>query len=276
VATLEALKTVGWEVRVLAARTAEEALRAAHEAVGEGAGALVAVGGDGTVHLGLQAVAGTGVPFGVIPAGTGNDFAAETGSPRLPEAAARAVADALAAGRTRRVDLAKVSGPDGYERWYGAVLGAGFDAIVNERANTMRWPRGRMRYDVATYAELIRLRPRRYRVTIDGVTHEMLAVLVAVGNTATYGGGMRICHGADHTDGLLDVVVGRGLSRSTLVRLKAKVREGTHVGHPEILMFRGAHVRIEADGITTYVDGERACRLPVEVTAQPGALLLLA
>ena len=103
--------------------------------------------------------------------------------------------------------------PDGAERWYGAVLGAGFDAIVNERANRMRFPRGRRRYDVATVAELVRLRPRAYTMRLDGEVHEFDAVLVAIGNTASYGGGHRICPAADPTDGLLDVVVAGPMSR---------------------------------------------------------------
>jgi diacylglycerol kinase (ATP) len=262
-------------VTVLDATTVEEAVTACRKAVADGAGALVAVGGDGTVHLGLQAVAGTGVPYGVIPAGTGNDFAAESGLPADPVAAATRIAEALAAGRSRSVDLAHLAGPDGYERWFCAVLGAGFDAIVNERANAMSWPKGRRRYDVAIFAELLRLRPRRYRLTLDGETMEQDAVLVAVGNTGTYGGGMRMCPAADPTDGLLDVVVAGPISRTTLLRLQPKVYRGTHVQHPAVTSFRARTVAIEADGITAYADGERTCPLPITVTSHPGALRLL-
>jgi diacylglycerol kinase (ATP) len=167
-----------------------------------------------------------------------------------------------------------MDGPDGSTRYFGAVLGAGFDAIVNERANAMRWPRGPRRYDLATYLELARLRPRRYVITLDGQRTETDAVLVAVGNTASYGGGMRICPAADPTDGLLDVVVAN-CSRATLVRLKPKVYKGTHVEHPAVSAYRARTVEIAADGIVTYVDGERACPLPVTVTSVPGALTLL-
>src|SRR4051812_9442345 len=199
-AVLARLTAGGRPVRVLDAPDAAGAEKAAREAVATGATALVAVGGDGTVHLALQAVAGTGTPLGIVPAGTGNDFAAEVGLPADPLAAA----DRIATGTPRPVDLAHLTGPDGATRWFGAVLGAGFDAAVNERANRMRFPRGRLRYDVATGLELARLRPRRYRLVLDDVVHEPDAVLVAVGNTASYGGGVRICPGADPTDGLLD------------------------------------------------------------------------
>ncbi|HEX6873628.1 MAG TPA: YegS/Rv2252/BmrU family lipid kinase [Micromonosporaceae bacterium] len=272
---LRALGTAGPTVRILDAHTVPDALDACRQAVAEGAAALVAVGGDGTVHLAIQAVAGTMVPFGVVPAGTGNDFATEVGIPADPVAAAKAVSEALRAGRTRAVDLARLVGPDGYDRYFAAVLGAGFDAIVNERANAMRWPRGPLRYDLATYLELARLKPRQYTITVDGVAHELAAVLVAVGNSASYGGGMRICPEADNTDGLLDVVVAGPISRATLVRLKPRVYQGTHISHPKVISMRAKIVEIAADGITTYVDGERACPLPVTITAEPGALRLL-
>ncbi|WP_249713751.1 diacylglycerol kinase family protein [Rhizomonospora bruguierae] len=274
-AVLDALGAAGRPVRLLDAPSAAAAAQAARAAVAEGAGALVAVGGDGTVHLGLQAVAGTAVPFGTVPAGTGNDFAAEVGLPGEPLAAARALATALRAGTTRPVDLADLAGPGGYRRWYGAVLAAGFDAIVNERANTMRFPRGPRRYDVAIALELARLRPRRYALHLDGQRADLDAVLVAVGNGPCYGGGMRICPAADSTDGLLDVVVVRPISRTTFARIKPQVYLGTHVNHPAVSTYRARRVGLAAEGIRAYADGERTCPLPVEITAVPGALRVL-
>jgi diacylglycerol kinase (ATP) len=275
-AALAALESDGRTVDILDAGTVEQAEDACRKAVAGGADALVAVGGDGTVHVGLQAIAGTSVGFGVIPAGTGNDFATAMGLPSDVAAAGRVVSQALSDGRTRAIDLARIAGPDGYDRWFCAVLGAGFDALVNERANAMTWPKGRRRYDFAIFRELVALRPRRYRLTLDGETVEQDAVLVAIGNTPTYGGGMKMCPAADPTDGLLDVVIAGPISRLTLLRLQPKVYEGTHVSHPAVVSFRARTVRVEADGITAYADGERTCPLPITVTAQPGALRLLA
>jgi diacylglycerol kinase (ATP) len=274
-AALEALRDTGAEVVVLDAHSRAEAEAECARSVDEGAAALIAVGGDGTVHLAVQAVAGTAVPFGVIPAGTGNDFASAMGVPTDQVVAARALASALAAGLARPVDLARMSGPHGYQRWFAAVLGAGFDAIVNERANAMRWPKGRRRYDIAIFAELVRLRPRRYRITVDGTSYDRDAVLVAIGNTHSYGGGMKMCPAADPTDGLLDVVVAGPISRTTLLRLQPRVYQGTHVTHPALVQLQGRSVDIYAEGITAYADGERTCPLPVTVTAVPGALSLL-
>ncbi|MEU6205209.1 diacylglycerol kinase [Micromonospora musae] len=269
------LAGAGREVRLLEARSADQAETVCRTAVAGGVAALVAVGGDGTVHRALQAVAGTSIPFGPVPAGTGNDFATDTGFPPDPLAAAEVIAGALRAGRTRPVDLARLTGPTGPPRWYGAVLAAGFDAIVNERANRMRWPRGARRYDLAIMVELARLRPRRYKLRLDGVPYELDAVLVAVGNCPSYGGGMRICPDADPTDGLLDVVVGGRLDRRTLIRVKPSIYQGTHLRHPLVSSHRVRTVELAAEGITTYADGERALELPVTVTAVPGALRLL-
>lgn len=273
-AILDRLATAGRPVELLEARTAVEAQARCHGAVADGAAALVAVGGDGTVHLALQAVAGTGVPLGPVPTGTGNDFATVAGFPGDPVAATEVIAEAVRAGRSRAVDLALLTAP-GVQRWYGAVLAAGFDAIVNERANRMRWPRGPRRYDLAIVLELARLRPRRYALRLDGTLHEVDAVLVAVGNGPSYGGGMRICPDADPTDGLLDVVVGGRFTRRELMRIKPRVYTGTHVTHPLVSTYRAKTVELSAEGVTAYVDGERAAALPLTVAAVPAALRVL-
>ena len=165
---LRRLGAAGHCVRLLAADTAREAEEACHRAVAGGAAALVAVGGDGTIHQALQAAAQRPVGFGVVPAGTGNDFAACCGVPEDPLEAAAAIAAALRDERHRPVDLARATGTGGGSRWFGVVLAAGFDAIVNERANRMRRPRGPRRYDLAILLEIARLRPRIYALEIDG------------------------------------------------------------------------------------------------------------
>jgi diacylglycerol kinase (ATP) len=272
---LERLAAAGRPLRVLDADTPADAEAACRDAVAAGAAALVAMGGDGTVHLAQQAVAGTAVPLGVIPAGTGNDFATSTGVPADLYAAADAVAAALREDRGRRLDLARITALDGTVRWYGAVLAAGFDAIVNERGNRMRRPRGPVRYDIAILLELARLRARRYTVTVDGQTSTMDASLLAIGNTAAYGGGMRVCPDADATDGLLDMVWAEPISRTALIRIKPSVYRGTHVNHPKVHSLRAREITLAAEGIVCYADGERISPLPVTVTAVPGAVTLL-
>lgn len=274
-AVLDVLGGSGVAVQLLEPRTAGEAERLCVGAVADGAAAVVAVGGDGTVHRAIQAVAGTGVPFGVVPVGTGNDIAAAAAVPAAPLDATAAIADALRHGRSRSLDLARIEVADGVVRWFGGVLAAGFDAIVNERANRMRWPRGPRRYDLAIAAELARLRPHDYQLTLDGEAHAVRAVLVAVGNAPSYGGGMVICPGADLTDGLLDVVVGGPMGRATLARLTPHVHRGTHVEHPLVHTYRARMVTIAAPGIVGYADGERIAALPLTATCVPRALRLL-
>jgi diacylglycerol kinase (ATP) len=270
----EVLQVLGTDAAVLSARTAEEAQQECEAAVAGGARAVVAVGGDGTLHAALQAVAGRDVPLGIVPAGTGNDIAACLGVAEQPLDAARAIRRAIDEDNSVAFDLAKMDG-GGAVRWSAGVIGLGFDTLVNEHANRMRFPRGPRRYDIAILLELMRLHARRYRITVDGQTEELDACLAAIGNTARYGGGMRICPSADPTDGLLDMVIAGPISRLTLMRIKPRVYAGTHVRHPAVRELRGRSITVECDGITSYADGERSLPLPVKVSAVPGALLLL-
>ncbi len=263
-------------IRLLSAGTREEAQKAGKAAVADGAVALVAMGGDGTVHLALQAVAGTGTPLGIIPVGTGNDMATCFGLPTDPVAAAGVLAEALQAKRHKAFDLARLTTSQGATHWFGAVLAAGFDAIVNERGNSMRWPKGPRRYDIAIVAELARLRPRSYTAVIDGVPRNFEAVLLAIGNGTSYGGGMKICPDADMHDGLLDVVWAEPVSRATLMRIKPRVYAGTHIDHPKVRQLKAETIELNSAGIVCYADGERVAPLPITVSAAKNALRLLA
>ncbi|MFF5158790.1 diacylglycerol kinase [Streptomyces sp. NPDC000348] len=264
-----ALRDAGFPVRTVLGDDPQGALARARAAVEEGTGALIAVGGDGMANLALQAVVGTGTPFGLVAAGTGNDFARALGMPlREPAAAGRMIADALKCGRVRDIDLGRVG-----DRWFGAVLASGFDSRVNDRGNRMRLPLGRLKYDVAVVAELAAFRPLPYRITLDGgEVHEVEATLVAVGNGPSYGGGMRICPGADLTDGLFDITVVGECSRATLLRVFPRVYRGTHVGHPAVTVLRAASVELVAEQVTGYADGEPVGPLPLTARCVPGAL----
>ncbi|MER7488269.1 diacylglycerol kinase [Streptomyces sp. NPDC126497] len=264
-----ALRDAGFSVRTVVGDDPRDALARARAAVEEGTGALIAVGGDGMANLALQAVVGTGTPFGLVAAGTGNDFARALGMPlREPAAAGRMIADALKCGRVRDIDLGRVG-----DRWFGAVLASGFDSRVNDRGNRMRLPLGRLKYDVAIVAELAAFRPLPYRITLDGGgVREVEATLVAVGNGPSYGGGMRICPGADLTDGLFDITVVGRCSRAALLRVFPRVYRGTHVDHPAITVLRAASVELAAEEVTGYADGEPVGPLPLTARCVPGAL----
>jgi diacylglycerol kinase (ATP) len=261
------LRGAGLVVRNLEGRDAHEALELAHQCVADGVSALVVCGGDGMVHLAVQALAGTSTALGIIPAGTGNDVARYFDLPRKDVLAA---ADRVIAGRTRTIDLAR-SG----DKYFVSVLAAGFDAIVNERANRMTWPKGQMRYNIATMAELRTFSPLPYTLDLDGVERRLDAMLVAVGNGPSFGGGLRITEGALLDDGLLDVVIIKPMSRAGLVRTYPKLFKGTHIHHPQYEHHRVRTVTVAAPGIMSYADGERFGALPLTVACAPGALSVL-
>ncbi|MFD5433454.1 diacylglycerol kinase [Kitasatospora sp. NPDC127067] len=267
------LRALGVQVEPHAGRSPEDAVRLAREAVAGGVDAVAVVGGDGMINLALQALAGTPVPLGVIPAGTGNDHAREYG---LPLGAPEAAADVIAAGRTRGIDLGRITGPDGAVRWYGSVLATGFDSLVSDRANRLRWPRGRMRYNLAILAEFANLRPLPFRITLaDGTVIERDLTLAAVGNTRSYGGGMLMCPAALPDDGLLDLTLVDAMPRLRIARFFPTLFKGTHITYPEVTTLRTESLRIESPGITAYADGEFIAPLPVDVAVAKDALRVL-
>jgi diacylglycerol kinase (ATP) len=259
---------VGVAVRVLEGSNADQALDLAREQVAAGVDALVVCGGDGMVNIGIQALAGTDIPLGIIPAGTGNDVARYFDIPRKDPATA---AERVIAGEVRTVDLARC-----HDRYYMTVMAAGFDAVVNERANRMTWPRGQMRYNLATLAELRTFEPLPYILELDGTVMHTSAMLVAIGNGPSFGGGLRIAEGAVLDDGLLDVVVIKPLGKFELVRTYPKLFKGTHITHPQYEHHRVRRVTVAAPGIVGYADGERFGSLPMSIECVPGAVRVLA
>ena len=263
------LRAVVDELTVVSAASVEESRALMLRARDAGLDLVVVLGGDGSAHQGVQFCAEHGVDLAVIPAGTGNDLVRALGGPAEPLAAVEALVAAIGSGARRRLDLGRVGeGP-----WFATVLCAGFDSAVNERVNRMRWPHGRRRYDVAIVAELARLRPRELVLDTDSGRVETEAVLVAVGNTAYYGGGIPVCPGADPADGLFDVTVLGRASRVDLLRILPTLRTGKHVDHPAVRTFRAAKAVVGGDnGWVAYADGERLRPLPVAVECVPGAL----
>jgi diacylglycerol kinase (ATP) len=275
---LARLAAEGFEVHVIRGNSFAEARERAALAL-EPNDVLLVVGGDGMVSMAVNLVAGTQIPFAVMPAGTGNDFARGLGMPVHDLDACLDLTIKALNGKPRAIDLARVSSPhdpEGSSAIYACVLSAGFDAFVNERANRMRFPRGRSRYTWAIFAELLGLRPREYELTVDGVTRHERAVLISVANNPNMGGGMIITPDASITDGLLDVFIVRPVSRLRLIRLLPKVFRGEHIGEPEVHIERARSVTIDSPGIVGYADGERIAPLPLRVDVLPGAALLLA
>lgn len=233
--------------------------------------ALLVMGGDGMMHLGFNAAAGSDVPLGCIPSGTGNDFARGLGLPLSSVAAARIIAG----GSTRRMDLALVEGAlaDGaQQRYVGSVVSTGYDALVNAKSNAMTWPRGSLRYAAAALAVLAHFEPLPYELVIDGVRRQQHAMFVAVGNAGYFGGGMRILPRYRLDDGLLDITVVNPVSRATLLRLLPTIYNGGFVKDPAVELLRARTVEIDGQGLVGMADGEPLGRVPLRVSAQPGVL----
>lgn len=233
--------------------------------------ALLVMGGDGMMHLGLNAVAETDVPLGLIPAGSGNDFCRALGIPLNPLSAARVVV----AGKVNRVDLTEVRGQlvgRAERRFVGAIVSTGYDGRVNRRANNVRFNLGPVSYAYAALAELSVFEPLHYRLVIDGKPRSQPAMFVAVANTGIFGGGMRGCPEADPTDGLLDLTIVHPVSRMTLLRLLPTMYSGKFVHDPAVELLRAKEVVIDGDGLYGMADGEEIGSVPLQLRAAPGAL----
>jgi diacylglycerol kinase (ATP) len=275
-AVVQTLRASGHEVTALTEPDFDQLREAARRALRSKPHALVVVGGDGMVSLGTNLVAGTRTPLAIIPSGTGNDMARGLGIPvGDTEAAIRLLLSALDAA-PRTIDAGRVIHGDGLVTWFACVLSAGFDAVVNERANLMRWPKGPSRYNLALLRELAVLHPISYRLVLDGVELRTKAVLVAVGNNVSLGGGMRVTPDAKVDDGLLDVLVVQPLSRTAFLRIFPRVFKGTHLSDPRVTVRRASSIRIEADTVVAYADGERIAPLPIDIEVVPGALRVFA
>ena len=275
-AVVQTLRAAGHEVVALTEPDFEQLRDAARAALRDKSDALVVVGGDGMVSLGVNLLVGSRIPLGIVPSGTGNDMARGLGIPVDNTEAAIEILLAALPRPPRVIDAGRITEDDGRVTWFGCVLSAGFDAVVNERANLMRWPRGRNRYNVALLRELAVLKPIAYRVTLDGVVSETRAMLVAAGNNVSLGGGMRLVPDAKLDDGLLDVLVVRPLSRTAFLRIFPRVFKGTHVTDPRVMITRARNIRIEADSVVAYADGERVGPLPIDIELVPAALRVLA
>ena len=309
------LREAGVDVDVIDEADAASTIAAARAALPDPGdprpSALVVAGGDGAVHVGLQAVAGTDVALGIVPTGSGNDIVRDLGlAGATPRAAVTTILEALHAplqpsrpahgldtaalrpgattrGVVRRLDAMRVttSGPEGpgaSERWALAIASAGLDAAINKRTNELRWPPGPLRYLRALGEHLGSIEPYGYRLTLDGEVSQRPALLAAIANLRHFGGGMRIAPDADATDGLLDVVLVDPIPLATLARVFPRIYRGTHVTHPAVHVVRAREIEVAAwpeGGLAPSIvmaDGEELGRVPVRVRVEPGAVSLVA
>lgn len=272
---LRTLAARGQEFLNLSGASMDEANANARHAINDGKiDGLIVVGGDGIAHLGVNIACDTGITLGIIAAGTGNDLARSIGMPEGDVVAGtHAVLDKL--DNPRRVDAIRATSSTG-PFWFFGTASAGFDALCNQRANEMSWPKGQRRYDIAMVLELAKFKPIHYEATIDGEHRSFDAMLCAVANGPAFGGGMMIAPEANVEDGLLDLFIVHAMSRVELLKVFPKVYTGRHVTHPAVEFVRAKSLKLSSGNMPVYSDGEARGHSPLTATVVPGALSVFA
>jgi diacylglycerol kinase (ATP) len=237
---------------------------------------VIAAGGDGTQHEIVSALlegrASSERPLGILPLGTGDDFARGHG---LPIGNLRAALEVIKKGKIQTIDAGRLNGMP-----FINGIGSGFDAqcarAVQVAPHLLPGP---LRYLWAIVSELTRLQPRPANIEIDGkLVHEESALLIAVMNMTSYGAGLKIAPNANPNDGLLDIVVAGTFSKLGTLKILPKLQKGTHLEHPEVHVYRGRTVKIEWFDLTAaHIDGELLePSRTLEISVVPNALRVYA
>lgn len=243
---------------------------------------VVAVGGDGMIASVAGAVSDADGVLGIVPAGSGNDFARSLGVPTDPVRAARVLLE----GVIRRVDLIRYTVP-GHEpcRVVGSVY-VGFDARNSLVANQIDWAPRERKYEFAAIHHLMGFESDEVELTVDGTTTRRHVAELVIASSPYFGGGFPIAPGADVADGMLDIVVSEAADRRALMETLLALPQGAHVDRADVHRFRGRQVTLRglaADGSPVPVggDGEPLPDLPspsqdpARINVLPAALTVL-
>jgi YegS/Rv2252/BmrU family lipid kinase len=266
-------------------RCPRDAERIAREAVRAGVERLLVAGGDGTLGEVVSGLLGAGLggyaELGVLPLGTGSDYARSLGMPRDFGAAVACIAR----GSARKVDAGRVRyrGPRGDERvaCFANVASIGISARVVESVSAMPRFFGRSAaFLAATLGAIVRHhRSERVTLRVDGTTvHDAELVLAACASGRWFGAGMQVAPEARIDDGLLDVVLVRALSRPALLAKLRKIYSGAHLGDPAVHWLRGRVIEADAEPgrVPLELDGEPLGSLPARIEVLPAALRVVA
>jgi diacylglycerol kinase (ATP) len=223
--------------------------------------AVIAFGGDGLVSICIQHLANSKIGFTVVPTGTGNDFARSIGTYRR---SVQDIFESITKLNRVQIDLG-VSKSDEFEKYFVQVLSMGFDASVNEFANKMKYPKGKIKYTIAMLFLLPRAKNIEFDIQQNSRSIKVRSMLIAIANGSTYGGGMRILPDASFQDGLLDLLYVDPVSKLTLLSIFPRVFRGTHIKHPAVHLLSASDFQIT--GLTkTFADGEYAGALPIKIS----------
>ncbi len=227
---------------------------------------LVVVGGDGTLQSVIPELIRGPMALGMIPAGSGNDFARALGIPLRPEKALEYLFD----GETQAIDIAQTG-----NKCCVTVIGIGIDGKVAQTVNESGYKKwfnvlrlGRLTYVLSLLQVVSQYRTHSVELTVDGKEQTFSDVwLVAVANFPNYGGGMRICPAASCTDGVFDICVVHGISRFKFLRIFPQVFTGKHIVHSGVSMLRGKEVKVVSSSpMVAHGDGEVIGHTPMEIT----------
>lgn len=225
---------------------------------------LIVAGGDGLVHLAIQHLGGTAIPVGLLPSGTGNDFASALG---ITE---RDLNSTL--GPTADVDLIVVEWPGLAEHTWIASIGIiGFPAEINARANRMNAALGPALYTLAAALQLPSFERSEVALNADGELIETDTAMLAIGNTRFFGGGMLACPDAQHDDGMLHVTSIQGVGRIGILRHLMR-KSGGSADRPEVLRLTAKRIDIATPHLELWGDGEPIGATPLTLRIVPGAL----
>lgn len=249
----------------------------AQKAAQDGFETIVSAGGDGTANEvinGLMAASLDGATrrMAVIPAGSGSDFAGGVGLPlNLQEACHR-----IACQETRTIDVGRVTIPGQEPRYFGNVVGVGFDGAVLVETLKIKRLRGLPLYLLAVLKTiLLNFEAPMVAIEYDGGRMELPATMVSVANGPREGGGFIIAPDAKPHDGLFDVCIADRVSRLTMLRLLPYFLKGTHTGLDQVTMIQAGAITISSpDRLVAHVDGEVLCTDASQVKCEvmPAAL----
>lgn len=239
-------------------------------AVRQGCDRIIAAGGDGTVHAVLNGMFGSGATLAIIPAGSGNDLAANLGIP----CDVRTALDLALTGPVREMDVCEI----GKRRYFACIASFGIDSFANKIANQHRGPfRGTALYIWSLLVSLARFRPPTVTVTHDNGEFTSEIMLLAAANAASYGGGLRIAPDAKLDDGIIDLIAVRKMSRLRLLWHFRKIFNGSHIHLGEVTHIRSRRLRVRADRrLDIFADGEFEGQTSQTITILPRALKVIA
>lgn len=252
-----------------------DATALAREAVEGGARLVVAVGGDGTLHEVMNGVLGSDAAVGLIPYGTGNDFARALGLYGSLERACKT----LTTGVIKKVDIGLIAGRGtGGPRHFLVLSGTGYDARTAQTVNSgIRFLSGPLAYVWGAVLTLWKFTPFALTLTLDNAPPRKLqAMFVSFANAETTGGGMKIAPGAKVDDGCLDICLVAEVSKPTLLYNLTQIFSGRHVRCSAVTMLRAEQITVDADPPQPLlIDGEVLGTTPATITLLPGALPFL-